>query len=79
MNTIYTATRKALTDQLNKSILEGYKCFRIKHQCQCNPHPKNPEQNIKANQRNGILIIQGDTVKSIFVRCKNCSTHQKKD
>lgn len=77
MKTTYTATRKELTDQLNSALSEGLKCFRIKHPCECRPNPKHPEQNLKPNQRNGVLIIQDETVKAIFVRCKFCSNQQK--
>lgn len=76
MKVQYTATRKELTDRLNIALKQGFTCFRIRHVCNCRPTPKHPEQFYKSNQRNGILIIQGNTVKNVFVKCKICHAVQ---
>lgn len=76
MNNIFVATRKELTEKLNEALTNGFECFRIKHDCNCKPVLKHPDQNIKANQRNGIIILKGDKVKQIFVRCKKCYHEQ---
>ena len=50
----------------------GYTCYRVRTACDCRPKLLNPTMNLTAHQRNGVLVIDGDTVKALFVYCKFC-------
>lgn len=74
MEKVYLPTRIELTSQLISQIAAGYMCYRVRTECQCRPVLTSPERNLKANQRNGVLVIEGDTIIKMFVRCKVCSS-----
>jgi hypothetical protein len=77
MDTIYLKTRAKITEKMNECTANGYTCFRVRVGCLCIDHHstkglKNPEAYPKANQRNGLLVIDGDKVVSLFVKCGIC-------
>ena len=76
METQYFATRKELTDKLKEAVSMGFKVYRVKEVCNCHPLVKHPEMNLKHSQRNGVLVIDGETVKQVYVRCRICSIKQ---
>ncbi len=76
MDTTYLKTRAEITDKMKECTANGYTCFRVRVGCHCPDHDtkglKNAEAYPKANQRNGLLVIDGDTVVSLFVKCGIC-------
>ena len=74
METIFVKTRSELTAQMNELMKQGYTCYRVRVACVCYDKPlRNPEMYPRANQRNGVLVIGGNTVISLYVNCKFCS------
>lgn len=72
----YLSTRGELTTQLIRSATDGYTCYRVRTSCHCRPLLTHLEKNLKANQRNGVLVIKNDKVVKIFVKCKLCAANQ---
>lgn len=64
MKTLYVNKKSELT--LIKSAFEqaGFRCYRVRTNCRCTG---------RDNSRNGILVIDGDTVKLEVSRCKACA------
>jgi hypothetical protein len=73
METIFYRTRAELTAQMQQQMKSGLTCYRVRTACKCRPNVKNPEMYTAANQRNGVLIIGGDTVKTLLINCKACA------
>jgi hypothetical protein len=71
-------TRAELTGKMQELIKKGFTCFRVRVACNCKPQLLNPEINLTARQRNGVLVIEDETVKALFVRCKYCSPETNK-
>ena len=66
-------TRAELTGKMQELIKRGFTCYRVRVACNCKPQLLNPEKYPNANQRNGVLVIDGETVKALFVKCKYCA------
>ena len=77
METIFVKNRSELTGQMKKATANGRTCYRVRSVCNCKPHLKNPEMYPYSNMRNGVLVIDGNTVVSLFIRCKVCSIPPK--
>lgn len=73
METIYYKTRSELTGHMKEATANGRTCYRVRSACNCKPHLKNPEMYPNANMRNGVLVIDGNTVVSLLIQCRNCS------
>ena len=67
------ASRSELTAQMTEQMKHGLTCYRVRVACKCKPQSRNPEMYPRANQRNGVLVIEGDTVKVLYIRCKGCA------
>ena len=78
METKYLVTRKQLTDKLNEALSMGFKVYRVKEVCNCHPLIRHPDMNLKHNQRNGVLVVEGEKIKQVYVRCKICAIRQFK-
>ena len=78
MEIIFIKTRSELTGYLNEATANGRTCYRVRSACNCKPSLKNPEMYLHANMRNSVLVIDGNTVVSLFVRCRNCSNPPEK-
>jgi len=77
METIFVKKRSELTEQMKEATTNSRMCYRVRSACNCKPHLKNLEMYPNANMRNGILVIDGNTVVSLFIRCKVCSIPPK--
>lgn len=64
MKTFYVNKKSELT--LIKTAFEqaGFRCYRVRTNCSCTGQD---------NSRNGILVIDGDTVRLEVARCKACT------
>lgn len=64
MKTFYVNKKSELT--LIKTAFEqaGFRCYRVRTNCSCTG---------RDNSRNGILVIDGDTVRLEVARCKACA------
>lgn len=64
MKTFYVSKKSELT--LIKTAFEqaGFRCYRVRTNCNCT---------VRDNSRNGILVIDGDTVRLEVARCKDCT------
>ena len=65
-------TRAEMTGKMQECMNKGLTCYRVRVGCDCNPKLLNPTMNLTAHQRNGVIVIDGETVKALFVRCKYC-------
>jgi len=72
METIYVSTRKELTEQLANNRANGATCYRIRTGCRCWA-PTDENMYPRANQRNGILVINDDRVVAQYVKCRICN------
>jgi hypothetical protein len=74
-------TRSEMTGKMLELMKRGFTCYRVRVACECKPQLLNPEMNLTAHQRNGVLVIEGETVKALFVRCKYCApeTNEQKE
>ena len=78
-------TRGEMTGQMIELMKQGLTCYRVRVACDCKPELLNPEMNLTAHQRNGVLVIDGETVKMLFIKCIGCwqssetETEQKTD
>jgi hypothetical protein len=72
METIFYKKRSELTGKMQELITGGYTCFRVRVDCNCQPHPE-PIRYPRANQRNGVLVVENDTIKMLLIRCKPCT------
>ena len=73
MQPIYLQTRAELTNQMKAQIKKGYVCYRVRTICNCKLQLKDTEMYPKSNQRNGVLVINNNTVVCMFVKCKQCN------
>jgi len=64
--------RGEMTGQMIERMKQGFTCFRVRVACNCKPQLLNPEMNLTAHQRNGVLVIENETVKALFVYCRFC-------
>ena len=76
MEKVYLATRSELSDQIINQTSIGFICYRVRASCECRPL-LSPERNMRANQRNGVLVIDRDLCTKLFVKCKSCAVNQK--
>lgn len=72
METVYFKTRKDMTNRMFEYQSNGFVCFRIRIPCKCRTSIDKSTQNFRSNQRNGVMVLSGDTVVKILVRCKIC-------
>jgi len=78
---MYVPTRKDLTDLMIEKMKQGYICFRVRTLCKCRPAKINPDHLIRywrSNQYNGLIIIKGNKVKKLVVKCKECAKNAEK-
>lgn len=73
METTFFKTRAELTGKMQECINNGLTCYRVRVACECKPQLLNPTMYPKNNQRNGVLVIDGNTVVYLYIRCKYCS------
>jgi hypothetical protein len=85
MKTIYLQSRSELSAQMKRQTKIGCTCYRVRTACNCHERktPKkdtkpqtgfcNPEMYPKANQRNGVLVIENDVAVCMFIQCKACA------
>ena len=73
MKVIFVKTRSELSEHLKKELANGRTCYRVRSACTCRPDLKNPDMYLRSNQRNGVLVIENDTVLFLVVRCRFCS------
>jgi hypothetical protein len=78
METIYFKTRKDMTNRMSEYLSEGFDCYRVRIPCKCRTIINNHTQNFRSNQRNGVMVLSGDTVVKILVRCKICHEKESK-
>ena len=62
-----------MTGQMIERLKQGFTCYRVRTACNCKPELLNPEMNLTAHQRNGVLVIDGETVTALFVYCRFCA------
>ena len=72
MEKVILQTRAEMTRKMLEMIKSDYTCYRVRVACNCKPKLSNPEMYTQANQRNGVLVIDGVTVKMLFIRCRLC-------
>lgn len=74
METIYLTTRKDLTDGMTGYRSMGYTCHRVRLACSCTEYVQDKDMAYhRANQRNGVIVIDGDKVVEVLIRCKSCA------
>ena len=72
MKTVYFQKRSELTGMMKSEQDNGLTCYRVRTNCDCKKlidpliHPR------RANQRNGVLVIQDNQVIAKYVRCRTC-------
>jgi len=73
METTIFRKRAEMTGQMIELMKQGFTCYRVRVACECKPKLINPEMNLTAHQRNGVLVIDGNTVIALYIYCINCS------
>lgn len=64
MKTLYVNHRSDLTLVMNCFEGVGFRCYRVRLRCDC--HEGDP-------RRDGIIVINGCTVKATVIRCRSCT------
>jgi hypothetical protein len=70
----YVKNRHKLTELFNQYKQSGYMVYRVRIPCGCNPVLKNPDKNIRSNQRNGLIILSSGILIESIIRCKVCAS-----
>jgi hypothetical protein len=72
MKTVYVKTRSELTGKMREYLKQGFDCYRVRVSCGCKTI--NPERNMTANQRNGLIVLSDVLLIEKIIRCKACTS-----
>ncbi len=64
MKTLYVNKKSEISMLKHAFEMAGFRCYRVRTDCSCTGRDKS---------RNGILVIDGDTVRLEVARCKACA------
>lgn len=68
METIYVKLKSELTQQLDAATAKGLKTYRTRAICHCR-YP--------SNRRNAVICLNGITMVSMAIKCRQCASRKE--